>query len=470
MKLDDCRGAWHGSCYEQFQADQFPVLTPGELVDEIITATETQEDLDSFRFRFAREGDHLMCPFQCDWCQFINVKKRRPAGLPGDDVLALCIRRANLDACWSRETSTVAQNLWQFQRVLKSSLLLGTNGGYTSRGPFPVEDTFGMEIAAHHLLRSLDGGRNAQHIQFQTMRQLRSHFSNFYHTTPYGVGMATAGADGSNMFFSNSPTNSYWFKRFMLGSHRRMGDIWVPDRALTIDELLKALELLEEDWVDYAHDISGKLQVALLAAALSAGFSGGLRGEEIPRADLGLIRENWEEALNHPRAPHIPWAMVGRFKTETGEKVFYQPLAIISKSGIENGKWVRRVIDSYAELGIVSGPMFRVKKKGGGSQRCRPADLDPDFHSVLLRVQARWPTILPSNVDVVEEYKIRRSLRRGSTTQAGNMAIPKEIVEANNRWRKHGNSRGMLPGMSMVERYSDAKASIQSLLRYSIGL
>jgi hypothetical protein len=230
------------------------------------------------------------------------------------------------------------------------------------------------------------------------------------------------------------------------------------------------LELLEEDRVDYAHDISGKLQVALLAAALSAGFSGGLRGEEIPRADLGLIRENWEEALNHPRAPHIPWAMVGRFKTETGEKVFYQPLAIISKSGIENGKWVRRVIDSYAELGIVSGPMFRVKKKGGGSQRCRPADLDPDFHSVLLRVQARWPTILPSNVDVVEEYKIRRSLRRGSTTQAGNMAIPKEIVEANNRWRKHGNSRGMLPGMSMVERYSDAKASIQSLLRYSIGL
>eukprot|EP00978_Attheya_sp_CCMP212_P026053 scaffold84962_cov44-Attheya_sp.AAC.3 len=70
----------------------------------------------------------------------------------------------------------------------------------------------------------------------------------------------------------------------------------------------------------------------------------------------------------------------------------------------------------------------------------------------------------------MEEYRIRRSLWRGSTTHAGNMSIPKEVIEANNRWRKHGNSRGVLPGMSMVERYSDAKASILSLLRYSCGL
>jgi hypothetical protein len=339
-----------------------------------------------------------------------------------------------------------------------------------SRGPFPVSDIFGMEIAAHHLIRSLDVGRNASTIQYETMRRLRSHFSNFYHTTPTGVGLSTAGADGSNMFFTNSPTNSYWFKRFMQGSHRRMGDVWIPDRALTIDELLKCLELLEEDWQDYTHDAEAHLQIGLLASALCVGFSGGLRGEEIPRADLGLIRDNWIEALDHPRAQHVPWAMVGRFKTETGEKVFYQPLAVVTKSGIENGVWIKRTIDAYAKLGITSGPFFRVKKKGGGVQRCKPNDLDPDFHSILLRVQSRFPRIIPPSVNVVEEYRIRRSLRRGSTTHAGNMAIPKEVIEANNRWRKHGNSRGVLPGMSMVERYSDAKASILSLLRYSCGL
>eukprot|EP00978_Attheya_sp_CCMP212_P021807 scaffold64110_cov59-Attheya_sp.AAC.1 len=150
--------------------------------------------------------------------------------------------------------------------------------------------------------------------------------------------------------------------------------------------------------------------------------------------------------------------MVGRFKTETREKVFYQPLAVATKSGIENGVWIKRTIDAYAKLGITTGPFFCVKKKGGGVQRCKPSDLDPDFHSILLRVQARYPQIIPSSVNVVEEYRIRRSLRRGSTTHAGNMAVPKEVIEANNRWRKHGNSRGVLPGMSMVERYSDAKA------------
>eukprot|EP00978_Attheya_sp_CCMP212_P035804 scaffold157954_cov31-Attheya_sp.AAC.1 len=71
------------------------------------------------------------------------------------------------------------------------------------------------------------------------MRQLRSHFSNFYHTTPGGAGLAMAGTDGSTMFFTSSPTNSYWFKRFMQGSHGRMGDVCMPDRAITIDELLK---------------------------------------------------------------------------------------------------------------------------------------------------------------------------------------------------------------------------------------
>jgi hypothetical protein len=162
--------------------------------------------------------------------------------------------------------------------------------------------------------------------------------------------------------------------------------------------------------------------------------------------------------------------MVGRFKKETGEKVFYQPLAVVTKSGIENGKWIKRAVDSYAKLGIVSGPFFRIKRKDGGTQRCKPSDLDPDFHAVLTRVQARWPHILPASVDVGEEYRIRRSLRRGSTTHAGNMAIPREVIEANNRWRKHGNSRGVLPGMSMVERYSDAKASVLALLRYSMGL
>jgi hypothetical protein len=43
-------------------------------------------------------------------------------------------------------------------------------------------------------------------------------------------------------------------------------------------------------------------------------------------------------------------------------------------------------------------------------------------------------------------------------------------VEANNRWRKHERARGMRPGMCMMEHYSDAKASVKNLIRFSQGL
>eukprot|EP00978_Attheya_sp_CCMP212_P018429 scaffold50453_cov30-Attheya_sp.AAC.2 len=188
-----------------------------------------------------------------------------------------------------------------------------------------------------------------------------------------------------------------------------MGDVWMPDRAITIDQLLKALELLEEDWHEFEGDFEGQLKTALLATMLCVGFSGALRGKEIRRAELGLVRQNWEEALNHLRAPHVPWAMVGRFKNETGEKVFHQPFAVETKSGICNAKWIRWVIDLYARTGIITGPIFRLRNKPGSNvvRRCKPSDLDPEFHQLRMRVQVRWPDILPLSVDVSEEYKLR---------------------------------------------------------------
>jgi hypothetical protein len=71
-----------------------------------------------------------------------------------------------------------------------------------------------------------------------------------------------------------------------------------------------------------------------------------------------------------------------------------------------------------------------------------------------------------TKVNVAEEYSASRSMRRGATSEAQNAEIPIEVIEANNRWRKHMRSRGLTPGMSMMERYSDAKASVPSLIRF----
>jgi hypothetical protein len=85
------------------------VLEAKDLDDSMLATTDLAAD-DPERFKLARDGDHLMCPFQCDGCHFQNLKKRTPVALDTDGVLLLCIWRANLDALWAREPATVHSN------------------------------------------------------------------------------------------------------------------------------------------------------------------------------------------------------------------------------------------------------------------------------------------------------------------------------------------------------------------------
>jgi hypothetical protein len=60
-----------------------------------------------------------------------------------------------------------------------------------------------------------------------------------------------------------------------------MGDVWIPDRALTIRELLCAQTLLEDNWMVFKDDKEGRLRTALTAVLMINGFAAALRGEEI---------------------------------------------------------------------------------------------------------------------------------------------------------------------------------------------
>ena len=203
---------------------------------------------------------------------------------------------------------------------------------------------------------------------------------------------------------------------------------------------------------------------------LVIGFTAALRGEEMPQIDLGPMNKYWEEGDRHPRLKHVPLVMLGRFKQTVGEKLYFQPLAQVTNSGIHVKQWVGRVLGLYARAKVTGGPMFRTVSKKGVVKGATVGDLDLLFHDILRQVQVRRPDVLPANVMVGDEYSVRRSLRRGSTSEAQNVQIPKEVIEANNRWRKHMRSNGVVPSMDMMERYSDAKASVTALVRYSAML
>ena len=469
LSIVACDGAWCGRCYRQSNKDAFPVLSPRDLDDALIDDEHMEEDEDKQRFKEGRDGDHLLTPFQCDVCHFLNMQHRFPVeGRATDDLLLMCIRRANLDAMWSRERSTVAQNRREGIRYasLCDALGLPVDKAYPPRGPYPETDECGMKLACTMLLRSMNPGKNATTVQFDTMRKLRSHVSNYVHALRDGTGATFVGEDAHANTLSNSATNSPWFCRFIRGCHRRMGDVWLPDRPVMLAELKASLELLEGDWTSMALDPTGQIQAGLTACVLIAGFFGALRGEEIVRVDAGAMLSHWDESVAFTEAPHIPLMLVGRFKREIGEKVFTQPLAMESKSGVTIMIWFFRTIDLLNRNGQAVGPLFKNEK----NKRASVAELDLMVHAVLKRVQAKWPNLIPDHVKVADEYSSLRSFRRGATAEAQNANIPEEVIVANNRWRKHSRARGSLPSMSMMERYTDAKANVKALIRFSGGL
>ena len=142
------------------------------------------DDRDADRFRTARDGDHLMCPFQCDRCHFRNLEGRDPAEQNGrDQAYLVCIRRANLDAFWAREASTVTSNLREGRKMMEKLDVLRVNVGRNlpRMGPWPVEDSFGMMIAVATLMRTLDPGRTEATVQYDTARRFRSFSYNLWH-------------------------------------------------------------------------------------------------------------------------------------------------------------------------------------------------------------------------------------------------------------------------------------------------
>lgn len=178
-----CQKVWCGKCYKPLDQDEFPIAKP---TDEDGVVSMDSED--QARFIQARDGDFLLTPFQCDLCHFRNLLDSDPVGGLAQDVRLLkLIRRANLDALWSREPGTVSSTLLlcrQGGRIAKS---LGIRDKiFRPMGPHLLDDTFGMGAAVVMLQQLLNPGKHDKTIQFATVRKMRAAFSNAYHATAKG--------------------------------------------------------------------------------------------------------------------------------------------------------------------------------------------------------------------------------------------------------------------------------------------
>ena len=78
---------------------------------------------DEKRYKEAREGDHFMSTFRCDFCMFYMLKKRFPdKHIVKDSQLLCAIRRVTLDAFWANDTQMVYQNKLKVKRIITFAL------------------------------------------------------------------------------------------------------------------------------------------------------------------------------------------------------------------------------------------------------------------------------------------------------------------------------------------------------------
>jgi hypothetical protein len=154
-----------------------------------------------------------MVPFECNLCIFRKLSRRAPReGDPVDALLSGCIRRINLDAFWSSATATVNGNKDKLVLGLCLSRLVGLDGPYIHEGPLPDFDHCGYEVAIQMLNYSKRPGKHSKtHLQFETIRKLRTSYSNQVRASPHAESISLGDIKGNYQRLTNDPCGSFWF-------------------------------------------------------------------------------------------------------------------------------------------------------------------------------------------------------------------------------------------------------------------
>ena len=416
-------------------------------------------------FMHGRDGDHVMgvC-FECDVCHFRNIMRRDVCWVSEKDLTKLrFIRRASLDVMWSRQTSTVHANFARMRRDVREAAEVMTMGHIFPRMGNPdMEDKCGMEIATIMLQASLRRGMYASHLQFDTTRKTVSWAMNAWSAVMRGEDGTLFASDDRTLFSSESPTRSRWFQRFVLGMKRRMGVIRKQDEALTSAQILALQEVGEWMW-ERAEGAAERKEIANIMAFVVIGFCASLRGEEISLVSMRGLLAFWQDTI---QKGFIMVTLRGRFKGEDNLKWHLSPIVDITSSGIKVRRWVHRLLFLRLTEDLVEeGPLF-VNSAGN---RARMRDYNDTFQQYIRLAIDRSPSTFSSKSEA-EDFNLRRSLRRGSTTQSHNNKTPPATIELMNRWRKREAARGAEPGLEMRQVYTQALSATQATLEYSKNL
>lgn len=244
-----------------------------------------------------------------------------------------------------------------------------------------------------------------------------------------------------------------------------MGQIVKQDMAVSLRVMHALQELVEKEWA-LAESLREKARVASVGAWIIIAFCHSFRGPEVFLVDLYGLRKYYHESPSYEGSEYIMIPLLGRFKNELGDQYHLTPMAARTNSGLEIKRWVGRLVEVREKENRTHGPAFTCPQGQGRTVQWYEREI---LERIQL-IQELKPELIQKEVQVLEEYGLSRSFRRGATSEARARGVDPDTVDLTNRWRNFEGGKGRRPRLTMRDHYSDIRLLIPAMVRFSQGL
>ena len=349
---------------------------------------------------------------------------------------------------------------------IRLSKLVGLEGPYVHHGPLPSHDHCGYEVAIQILLYSKrSSGRHTKtHLQFETIRKVRTAFSNHVRASPQvnAESLTLGDSKGNYQRLTSDPCGSLWFFKFMKGVKSRMGAEWRPNKGMSTELYLKVLEDTEFR-IDGAASVRELNRWVVFHMYAVVCYVLSLRGTEGLLLDLEGLHRHWGSG----DGTYLVVTLQGTIKGETNDRDHLLPCVHVTSSGVDVKVSLERLMALKKRKGFVDGPA--ISDDTGKVYTTR--DLSEALTEILEDLFDSDRRLFPPDITTVELLRLRyqafRTFRRTSDTRAAEMNIGSTDTDIVNRWQLAERAQGKRAAMPMRLHYTQIELILKPFLRYT---
>ena len=251
----------------------------------------------------------------------------------------------------------------------------------------------------------------------------------------------------------------------MIGLHNQMGEFGKQNKALSLSQMAKLVQLSEGNFTFAASsEERNKWSCFLTYTVISYVLS--LRGVE----GFMINVESTYQLKDRNDGTYQTIGLMGRVKGETQDRCHLVPCVWSTGSGIP----VRVVLTRHLELKRAQNIKFGPAILHEDATLMQSSEIDEMLLEVLEDMYNDNPNSFPGKIDSKEKlsdgYHCFRTFQRTSNTQALNAGVAGEDIDIVNRWTKKEKASSWNLNQPMKQHYADFELLIEPFKRYGAKL